>query len=91
MMVMMTIVMMIMIMIMRVMMTNMTIIMKIMMMIANLIGVLKFGSFCRADWQKQKVNSKDWYQDQDLVLYLFKFLYSGRFNTPKNGIRIKTL
>ena len=66
-----TILMMIMIMIMRVLMTNMMIIMKIMMMIANLIGVLKFGSFCRADWQKQKVNAKDWYQDQDLVLYLF--------------------
>ena len=38
----------------------------IIMMTANLIGVLKSGPFCRADWEKEKVNTKDWDQDQNL-------------------------
>ena len=38
----------------------------IIMMTANLIGVLKSGAFCRPDWEKEKVNTKDWDQDQNL-------------------------
>ena len=43
--------------------STMTIVISIM---ANLIGVLKSGPFCRADWEKEKVNTKDWDQDQNL-------------------------
>ena len=42
------------------------IMMMTIMMTANLIGVLKSGAFCRADWEKEKVNTKDWDQDQNL-------------------------
>ena len=36
-------------------------------MVVHLVGVLKAGPFCWPDWEKKKVDSEYWDQDQNLA------------------------